>query len=511
VTGQLTIGRFDTRYLVPREHPDPSRLAARLDGTVDLLRDRLGAFLEPVAASAPEAIWLLRSVELDIALDAGADPDAIAAAWSTALARAITSSLNSTAQGVVFFPDRIAYLASFLRDLAGGEAWSLWYYESFAGLRALPLAAALRTAILAEPQSGLRALLQLEQWALARVIEALGPNEAKRVFDGIADADTAALPSSDTILEAWTEGQSALLCPERLALSFYLALARRAPQANCRTMARTLAACRLELIASGSLARLPGSAVYLKRLPQPVRAALAAPPEPSAAGDVRHTPHGGLFLLLPHLAELPVDALPDSAQDHPLLRFLILAACAGKDALPVFLDPVWRDLFGVPGGMLPDAACRNFTLADPATRKLPLRSSGAERVGERWGTQRALSGRSSQDDVRSGGGFPTSPRPSPPHWGGEGEEVAIRALQPAAELVLARFARRLPGFANSTAPYLRRNFLAARARVSFLPDAIEASLSRPPLDLVLSMAGIGREQLTLPWLDARPIVLRPED
>lgn len=84
-------------------------------------------------------------------------------------------------------------------------------------------------------------------------------------------------------------------------------------------------------------------------------------------------------------------------------------------------------------------------------------------------------------------------------------------LRPVAEFVLARFSRRLPGFANSSSPYLRRNFLAGRARVTFLPDVIEASLSRPPLDLVLSMAGIGRERLLLPWLDERPIVLRPED
>jgi hypothetical protein len=502
MTGQLTINRLAARYLVAREHPDPSGLTARLDGAATLLCDRLGACLAPIAASPSEEIWLLRSVEVDIGLDAGADPEEIAALWGSALARAISRKLDASAQGVMFFPDRLAYLASFLRDLADGEAWSLWYYKAFAGLGALPVAAALRTAILAEPQAGVRALLRLEPWALARVIDVLGPNEAARVLDGIAGEEAAPLPAAAAILEAWTEGQAALLCPERLALSFHVALARRTPKAGwgcCRVIARALAALRLEqvhrgfparLLGSGSLADLYRSAgarsadrlAPLLRLPESVRTALAgaASAEAMACAGARHTPHGGLFLLLTHLAEPPFDALPGPADGHALLRFLVLATCAGIEALPVFLDPVWRNLFGIAGNLLPASL-------EPWAASLPEEELREFETG-------------------IGGVCMTEEDVSP---------SLIPSLSPllhaAAALVLARFAQRLPGFARSSAGYLRRNFLAGRARVTFFPEMIEASLGRPPLDLVLAMAGIGRERLILPWLDGRPVVLRPED
>src|SRR5262245_2564422 len=56
VTGQITIGRFNARYLVSREHPDPSRVAARLDDAAALLRNRLGACLGPLDANSAEEI-----------------------------------------------------------------------------------------------------------------------------------------------------------------------------------------------------------------------------------------------------------------------------------------------------------------------------------------------------------------------------------------------------------------------------------------------------------------------
>ena len=103
---------------------------------------------------------------------------------------------------------------------------------------------------------------------------------------------------------------------------------------------------------------------------------------------------------------------------------------------------------------------------------------------------------------------PRSPSSSPLRPLSQGEKVTRPKLRPvlapalspllhpAAALVLARFARRLPGFGNSSAGYLRCNFLAGRARVTFLPDMIEVSVGRPPLDLVLAMAGKNRSRQT---------------
>ena len=76
--------------------------------------------------------------------------------------------------------------------------------------------------------------------------------------------------------------------------------------------------------------------------------------------------------------------------------------------------------------------------------------------------------------------------------------------------MLERFSRRLPGFAGSSASYLRRNFLCGGATVELHPEAVRVSLERPPLDLVLGLAGMTRARVALPWVD-RPVELRPED
>jgi hypothetical protein len=77
-------------------------------------------------------------------------------------------------------------------------------------------------------------------------------------------------------------------------------------------------------------------------------------------------------------------------------------------------------------------------------------------------------------------------------------------------VLLERFAHRLPGFAGSSPPYLRRNFLDVRARVILTPELVTAELGRPPLDVILSLTGMTRARLDLPWLDPRPVLLQPE-
>ena len=104
----------------------------------------LGAALAPLAGAERDGLWLVRRIELELTVDAGAEPALLRRALARTLARAIARRLDRAADGVLFFPDRIGYLARFLADLAAGDAWRLWYYEAFAGLRVLPVAAALR-------------------------------------------------------------------------------------------------------------------------------------------------------------------------------------------------------------------------------------------------------------------------------------------------------------------------------------------------------------------------------
>jgi hypothetical protein len=136
---------------------------------------------------------------------------------------------------------------------------------------------------------------------------------------------------------------------------------------GAKNLARALAALRLamvhgmaegvtESLCNGDLPALYRTAgapcaeqlAPLLHLPQSIRQALAVPPDRAdlaSEAALRDTPFGGLFLLLAHL-----DAVPSNAHEQApagttnLLRFLVLATCAGDDAAPaVFLDPVWRD------------------------------------------------------------------------------------------------------------------------------------------------------------------------
>jgi hypothetical protein len=487
---RLTIGRLASRYFVTHDHPDPAAIAGRLDRAALGLPTHLASALAPLDTDAPDAVWLLRSIEVELTLNAGTDADTLAVAWARALARTLSTRLHADAGGLVRFPDRAAYLASFLRDLVEGDAWSLWYYQPFGGLRVLPLAAALRTALLADPAQGRRALLLQEPWQAVRTLSALGANEAARVLNGL-DApagDSAPAPATlaEAVLAAWREPASFGVCPNRLALGCWLTIVRHAPWSagnGAKSQAQALGALRLAIVHGAGEAmaesfcngNLPGlyraaGAAYAERLapllglPQPVRRILIGPPERADAGAEampRDTPFGGLFLLLPQLDAVPAnDPEPAAAGTANLLRFAVLAACAGDDAAAsVFLDPVWRDLFGVPP---------RFLLSE----------------FDDWAT--GLSG---------------------PAEAAESGPLARFAAASAA--VLSGFAGTLPGFAASSPDYLRRNFLNCRARVTFAADAIEVELARPPLDLVLGITGMMRERLDLPWLDPRPIQLRP--
>jgi hypothetical protein len=72
------------------------------------------------------------------------------------------------------------------------------------------------------------------------------------------------------------------------------------------------------------------------------------------------------------------------------------------------------------------------------------------------------------------------------------------------------FARRLPGFANSSLPYLLANVLDVSARVDEEDERRVVTLGRPPLQYVLGASGLARSTYRLHWLDGRPFVLFQE-
>jgi hypothetical protein len=83
-------------------------------------------------------------------------------------------------------------------------------------------------------------------------------------------------------------------------------------------------------------------------------------------------------------------------------------------------------------------------------------------------------------------------------------------LSVVAQGVLRRFARKLSGFGKSSLNYLNHNFLDVSAAVEETEEKRVVSLSRPPLHLVLAMAGLNRCTYRLNWLDGRPCAIFPE-
>jgi len=88
--------------------------------------------------------------------------------------------------------------------------------------------------------------------------------------------------------------------------------------------------------------------------------------------------------------------------------------------------------------------------------------------------------------------------------------TADLALSVAAQGVLRCFAVKLPGFARSSLDYLYRNFLDCAAAVENAADQRVVTLARPPLHLVLAMAGLNRCRYHVDWLAGGNCAIFPE-
>jgi hypothetical protein len=256
----------------------------------------------------------------------------------------------------------------------------------------------------------------------------------------------------------------------------------------------------------------------------------------SAAAPPGHTAFGGAFLLLPVLASMPFDEWVrgwppvDGIAPACLVRALVLGTCLGPDLLG---DPLWRDLLGLPGDIDWPAAGAALGALRPGAlgglRKglrahardhgaLPQLHKTVRAAGEDWRIDHDAEGYWHRIAVARPGRhrfaadadahylvsrLPLSlPLPLPPAW--------QYLLCQAAQQVLRRFARRLPGFALSHLDYLQANFLCLPATVEMRGTQVVAGLGRPPLALMLDLAGMTRTTFDLPWHPGRTCVLHAE-
>jgi len=111
------------------------------------------------------------------------------------------------------FADRAAFLAHFLRSLAEDRAWQQWYFAEFSSLRSLPAGAAIREALLREPDSAEPALMQLARThGLKPVTDALSSTDEELIVGCCADGAIYSANSLSRVLRlsrsaSWTDAR----------------------------------------------------------------------------------------------------------------------------------------------------------------------------------------------------------------------------------------------------------------------------------------------------------------
>ena len=617
-THRLHIERYRSECIVATAHPNRLRLKNELEASIsDRLPGTLATALAPFFRSADDGVVFIRRLDVPLTVSSAWSRERCARRFAAVLSRSLAQTVQAGGDDVIRFPDRAAYLAQFLQDLAAGRAWGAWYYQEFDGLRSLSTSAALRTAVCDEPSTGLAALLKLSGRSADRVLAALTAGDAARILDRLPQETQGGEVEFGRLWMTWNEiglGVSSEEAVPRVALRLVLETCRRYPGGaggDLGAMAQALVrlAHRISELPADERLRsvfawvgLPDAvstadAAWLAPLrgvhPQRLRAAARAladgQPAPAlpGTGAPHTTPFGGAFLLLPLIDRLPIT---EATHDWPDLgrtaaadftRFVILMKCMGRPRAPqLFRDGLIRDLMKVdPSIRWEDARSwlahrsrtqldrlqvtlaawqlRELAMEGGDVRVAPARLSGAPAVVlqdddhrlllyatgysprrpqplvERLRAWRMQAGLNPEhvtavpalfDVARSA--FPDAALAAQPLESPEpatkdlreltltntlrGARAADLALAVAAQQVLRAFARRFPGFAGSSQPYLFANLLDVSATLQEEPDRRLVRIGRPPLQFVLGRSGMARGSFRLSWLDASRFVLFQE-
>ena len=171
-------------------------------------------WLERAIGSADPSVWLIRRLDLDLSLAVNqTSAEGTGKRWGEQLAESIYRTIDRGEENdsVLHFPNRAAYLARFVRDLAAGRAWGKWYYQEFESLRRLSISRAICEAFVGQPdQTGpaLESLMAIH--GLRDVLCALTPHDAKRVFQAWRSGTSSVDGSSESVwvgklLQLWVE------------------------------------------------------------------------------------------------------------------------------------------------------------------------------------------------------------------------------------------------------------------------------------------------------------------
>jgi hypothetical protein len=503
-----------------------SEVCSRLDKMIPAeLAEACAASLTQAAADSDPSVWLIRRLDLGLALPAQPACAAESARqWGEHLAATIrkTISRGEENDSLIHFPSRPAYVAQFVRDLAAGRAQGKWYYEDFSSLFALSVSRAIREAIAAQAHAPGDVMWQLlSSRALRDVLLLLTDADARAIVDAWRDASPRPADSQESLwtgrlLEIWNETplRGSADHPFRDALWWAALAYSRHADANGATLSAIASLLDLRAVLSAfdvkareslirDLARGDFNAALAAAMNRPVHDAAGAIAffERNMKGDVdwaRHAqgvllgeseyarrpqarpiPRGpsipsrfaGIFRLGPSFV---ASGLEDALTAFPprnaaAFRHLVAVKCLGRDR-------AWQSIS--------DAAVRLFS-----------------------GFQESNFAGSPHPPCDAGGSFEPEPFFS--------IDAAASGIAPACDLaasfwtrsVVRHFARRLIGFEASSPQHLYRNFLSGEGSVRDTGEQILVELSAPALSVVLSIAGMLEESYQSPWIEGREICL----
>jgi len=459
------------------------------------------------------SIWVIDEVRLDLLVDisSAAAPD-IAHFWGKRIASAVARVMASGPDGVqvLRFANRAAYLAHLLRNLAEDRAWDKWYFTEFATLRSLPRHAAIREALLREPQEAEAALFELDRTGtLSTVAAQLTRLDQERIVECCANG---AAYSEDSLKAVLRMSHAGTWAHESL-LGLYLRIRSECPGMSSSSAAG--AADHLERVLGWKKAGALRSIVRTMTLGSPALLPLtddeletarmlriiavaggadlvasvigrsdARPSGLDADGEL-HTEIGGVFLLAAVLADVPL-LLRYFVGDEAAARrrYLLYALCASAGTTSAWQDPALR----VASGM--DEIPR---LDDFGSIELP-----------------ELAGVSADAALPEDASYFTLKLDA--LLEGHAVNAATRYIAAFCAAILIReLARRLPALSAASVRYLWANILEGPARILPGEELIEVILSARPLQIVLRMAGLHERVLELPGCPGRSFVLRFEE
>jgi hypothetical protein len=464
----LTIERLAVDCHMPKSLADDTRRAKEiLDRILSSATRELPECLQRALASEPasDMIAFIDTLHFDVTISTEWPRDEIARAFAMQVLRSLWGALDDPS--TIRFKDRPEMLARFVLDLAQGHAYTRNWHLRFAGLRLLSTSGIVRSLIVDEPVVAAAGLARLLPSDLQKVAALLNESDAERALLEILGSAQSSVEADPVVVATTIVSQGCLsLQKPQQQLSFAIAMERQTGAvANKGILA--LARSLLELASKPDGAMPTAAKSDESSVAEAVR--ILKQELPRQDGSERSSRCGGIWLVLPHVLAV----LGHNMELAPV-ALCALALAAGDDAVTVWRDDLLRATLDLDDAAL-SGSVSTFRTEQPSDA--PAESHSPPPYSLR---RRNLS------HLRCGVIQLNLP--------GALTRLATRV----AYVALSAYARRLPGFAESSFAHLWKNFLATPATLKVSTSAIEVMLAPPPLDVIWRISGADRATYVLP-------------